>query len=323
MTDGFFSTLYSITHDTILSVTPASFGIGACVLLALCLYSCWRVYNWIHHVRLVENTPTSTIRAAVQGYVELVGHAKRMHGPRTISASGAECVWYRYKAIEFDGGYDRLWWHWGLTIIINAIRSIFSFSNTYFSPNTYTTSDDLFLLEDETGQCIVDPDYADVIATHKKVWRNRSSSGTLVKYIEYRIDEGDALYVSGLFETHGHTTPDYEKEALSDLLRKWKQDPVLLAKFDKNNDGDIDVEEWEAVRLAAMREVKREHIQPEKQQLLNLLRSSRKKNQPFILSGKSESSLVFRYYWRALIALTLFISSGSFLIWAINLRQGL
>ncbi len=323
--------LYSIAYDTIINTKPVSFGIGFSMLLAICLYSCWRIYKWFHNARLVENTPTSTIRAAVQGYVELVGYAKRMDGPRTISASGAECVWYRYKVVEIDAGYSG-WhrWHWEYAIIINLIRSIFSFSNANFSPDAYTVSDDLFLLEDDTGQCVIDPDYADVIATRKKTWYARDSglefsngSGSVMRYTEYRIDEGDELYASGLFETHGHITPDYEKEALTNLLRQWKQDPELLAKFDANNDGEIDITEWEAVRKAAMREVKRGQLQPEKQQLLNLLRSSRKKDQPFILSAKPESSLITRYYWRAAVALFTFMGAGSALIWAFNLRQGL
>lgn len=316
-----YAYLYSSAYDAVLNASPFLFKLGLFILFATCLYSGWRMYKWLHNARLVENTATSSIRAAVQGYVELVGHAKVMEGSRIISASGAECVWYRYKAIQIDNRH----WDWGPVLIL--ARSILNFSNSNFSPDSYTVSDDLFLLEDETGQCVIDPDYADVIATRKKTWYDHDTDsifgGSTVKYTEYRIDEGDALYASGLFETHGHITENNEKEALISLLEKWKRDPDQLAKFDENNDGEISMDEWETVRQAAMREIKRGQIQSEAQQLLNVLRSSRKKDEPFILSAKSETSLIKRYYLRAVVALIVFISSGSLLIWAFNLRQGI
>ncbi len=302
------------------------------IVLLVCCVSCWRMYRWFHHAKLIQNTPTSTVRSAVQGYVELKGIARKLNGPRIIAASGKECVWYKYTAHEVTDD--------GLSILNTFFQSLFTFTEPNFSGlvgvGMYTVSDDLFVLEDGRDRVIIDPDYADVIPIHKKSWVGRASgidwgggmrSGGLevgsIHYTEYRIDEGDEIFVTGLFETHGHTEANHEKEALTDLLSVWKQDVALMDKFDVNKDGLIDGDEWEAVRKVAKRQLHKDQIQSEKQELLNLVRYSGQKQHPLIISAQPESRLISKYYWRALGRLALFLISGSWLVWALNFRMAM
>ncbi|RMG52098.1 MAG: hypothetical protein D6717_12290, partial [Gammaproteobacteria bacterium] len=144
--------------------------LGAVTGLVL-LWTGWR------RLRLVEDVPTSKIRSAAQGVVELQGTARALPGPELV-APGTQipCLWYRYRLEErvHHGQHD-------------SWRTVES-----------RTSGDLFLIEDETGRCIIDPDDAEVIpSATDSGWR-----GTDRRWKEERIIEGDPLYVMGEFQTH-------------------------------------------------------------------------------------------------------------------------
>src|ERR1700693_2561627 len=83
--------------------------------------------------RAVADTPTSRVASAPQGYVELFGKARLHPGRSTTSAvSRRPCVWFRYVIEEKQGNN----WH--------RVDS--------------GMSCDTFLLDDGTGQVVIDPD---------------------------------------------------------------------------------------------------------------------------------------------------------------------
>ena len=47
--------------------------------------------------RLIVGTPTSRIASAAQGYVELLGNARREGAPILSKYLLLPCLWYRYK----------------------------------------------------------------------------------------------------------------------------------------------------------------------------------------------------------------------------------
>ncbi|PVV25981.1 MAG: hypothetical protein B6D79_07685, partial [gamma proteobacterium symbiont of Ctena orbiculata] len=107
------------------------------LLTVLTLIALYFTFRNLHRARLIEDTPTSLIRSAPQGYVELVGEAAMMAGePVLAPLSGMPCCWWRYK-IEKKG--DKGW---------RGVRS--------------GKSDSLFLLKDATGECILDPEGANI-----------------------------------------------------------------------------------------------------------------------------------------------------------------
>jgi hypothetical protein len=60
----------------------------------------------------------------------------------------------------------------------------------------------------------------------------------------------------GLFKTVVNIERQKLKEQNSHLLRHWKREPKqLLAEFDLNRDGELSIEEWEGVQLAAEQHV--------------------------------------------------------------------
>tara|TARA_R110001606_G_scaffold399222_2_gene582476 strand:- start:140703 stop:141614 length:912 start_codon:yes stop_codon:yes gene_type:complete len=286
---------------------PMEFWIGWTIGLILCLIAFYRMSRGLHQARLIENTPTAKIRSAVQGYVELNGQTRLMEGPVIVSPlSGKSCVWYRYKIEEKS-----------------EHRQANGKSVSYWRVVKQATSGELFLLEDETGRCVIDPDDADVIVTNKRTW-SKNTSVAPRRYTEELITENESLYAIGLFKTTANIERQQLKEQISHLLRYWKRDPKqLLAEFDLNRDGELSLEEWERVQLAAEQHVKRENGEQAKQEQLNVLKQSEHTDQVFILSTVSEEQLIKHYKWRTMWYLLGFFMCGCLLVWAINIRMGL
>jgi hypothetical protein len=111
------------------------------------------------------------------------------------------------------------------------------------------------------------------------------------------------------------------REQVSDLLRDWKKNTPnkLIHLYDTNRDGEVDIHEWQQVRAAAEQQIKQQN---QDFGSLNLLTQSPHSNQQFILSTLPESDLINRYKKRALLTLFGFITAGSLLVWAINVRLG-
>ena len=64
-------------------------------LSALAFYFAFRN---LARARLIEDTPTSRVRSAHQGYVELEGEAAAMQGEPILSPlTQTACCWFRYK----------------------------------------------------------------------------------------------------------------------------------------------------------------------------------------------------------------------------------
>src|SRR5271166_5391556 len=80
-------------------------------LAAAAAYSSWFCFKAWREKRLVEDTPSSRVRSAAQGYVELTGHAvmspgHENRGPLTRKS----CTWWRYKIEERSStGRSRGW----------------------------------------------------------------------------------------------------------------------------------------------------------------------------------------------------------------------
>ena len=94
----------------------------------------------------------------------------------------------------------------------------------------------------------------------------------------------------------------------------------MLAKFDTNKDGEIDMEEWQAVREAALQEVMAKHGERKAEAPVNMMARTRDKRRPYLLSALPQHSLIRRYQLYAAALIVLFFVSGAFVSWAINLR---
>ncbi len=283
-------------------------------------------FRYLRRARIIEDTPTANIRSAHQGYVELAGNAVQMEGePILAPLTKLPCCWYSYK-VERRG--DKGW----------------------FTVDS-GTSDHLFLLRDGTGDCIIDPEGADVTSERKDVWqgddaitpKHNSSKlpsswqivmklgqsinsteaiGSSRRYTEIRIHDGDPLYAIGLFKTMDEVDHIQQRSEITrELLRTWKEDTSsLLFEFDRNRDGRIDQEEWEQVRLRAEGLAQTEQQELIRGSILNTLSATGSGSHPFLLSTLPQFDLVRRFRRNVLLSVLAFFAGGALAVWMLTLK---
>ena len=215
----------------------------------LCFYFGFRSWRL---ARLIDDTPRSRVRSAAQGYVELGGRARLPpQVDNRAPLTGRASVWWLYR-IERGAviGSSRSW-----HVIDRGV------------------SDTLFVIEDETGTCLVNPAGADVRAEEKTVWYGAQpwpesgfAQGRMTfggdreyRYTEHRIQEYELVNVIGDFGTAGGVEVADTTGRVMTVLAEWKQDqPALLQRFDANHDGVLSLNEWELARAAARRQIEQQ-----------------------------------------------------------------
>jgi hypothetical protein len=251
-----------------------------CVLLIV-LVSLWGWIAAMRHRRAIADTPTSRVASAAQGYVELRGVGKPLAGTPLISRlRGMRCLWYAYTVEQHDG--DRGW---------KTIES--------------GSSDASFVLDDGTGQCVIDVDGAEILTRHKETWTSGDYRNT-----EWTLLINDVVYALGEFRTLGIGDIELSvNEDVAALLAEWKKDrPALLKRFDLDGDGVIDLKEWELARQAAKREVARMHREARAAPALNTLRRPAS-GLLYLLSNYDPDRLARRYLWWSLFHLAAFFAA--------------
>lgn len=285
------------------------------VLIILAIVGFIGAFYFFSRKRIIEDTPTSLIRSAPQGYVEIDGIGNLMEGPPIIAPlTGKHCLWYNYKIEERRRSGKRSRW----TTIENG------------------KSEELFLLIDDTGSCVIDPEGAYVTPAETNTWYGSTakpahgspaSSGLFsmgrYRYTEQRLHPAEHLYAIGLFKTVGGAGGDFDTNAdVRDLLREWKRNSeTMLNKYDKNRDGEIDIKEWDAMREAALREVMIRHQELKSEPPVNMMSKTCDSRRPYILSALPQDGLVSRFHYYSIALITLFFISGAAATWLVGLRM--
>lgn len=266
--------------------------IGLAVLAVIALLCGATSLAKLRRARVVEDTPTSKIRSAHQGYVELIGSASPPAGgtPLFTGLQHLPCLWFRYRIERYErSGKNSRW------------RTVEQHSST--AP---------FVLSDGTGQCLVYPERAEINSHHRRQWYGNQrrpigteNGGLLLgrryRYTEERLCENDLLYALGIFETR-HPPSDAERNTvrMAEILSDWKQDyDRLVNRFDRDGDGNISPQEWELARSEAMRKAEREQRSAPQSNAINTLRYSPSRQQPFIIATSDPESLSRRYRWQS------------------------
>ncbi|MCP5145092.1 MAG: hypothetical protein H6978_09810 [Gammaproteobacteria bacterium] len=262
--------------------------IAACVML-------WMSVRLFHRLRVIEDTPTSRLRSAAQGYVELEGHADWLDGGKIHAPlSGRPAVWYSFR-VECRSGndYNRRSRSWRVV--------------------ERETSNEFFVLDDDTGYCIVDPEGASVVAAERFVWygdtprpqvgpRTRNwGIGRRYRYIEEVLPHGCQLYALGQYTTAGGAGSALpSSQELADVLREWKRDyPALLQRFDADKNGTIDPGEWRQAREAAWQEILQRRSDVGPPPAVDLMTRTDDARRPFLLSAMSQTRMTRRLRWQA------------------------
>lgn len=240
-------------------------------------------------MRLIADTPTSRIGSAAQGYVEL--HGSALLDPENLirsPLSGRSCVWYRFQV--FVRQHDNKW-----------------------AKVNEGISDSIFEISDGSGRCFIDPDYAEVIGAEKHVTRQGQYKN--VEELLY----APSVYALGEFSTlGGASSPLNLKEDVTALLADWKRDKATLhQRFDLDGNGEIDLQEWELARKAAVREIEKQHREIRAQNGTHIMRAP-KDGRLFILSNHSPHKLRNKYLFWSTVHLSIIFASVVALIWLLD-----
>jgi hypothetical protein len=258
--------------------------------------------RWLQIARLIEDTPTSRLRSAAQGYVELEGRGLPLEGTKNLAPlTQRPCVWWNYRVSKrqqrSSGRGDS--WH-----TVASGRSA--------QP---------FLLDDGTGRCLVKPDGAEVIASESTTWYGDTPwpgpiggvvSGSRerdYRYFEERIYEQERVYALGEFGTLGSGDGTDAQAAVAALLAQWKSDQAaLVQRFDTDGDGRISLEEWSRARDEARRTVLEQARDRPPVAALDVL-SKPGSGQLFLLAALPAGDLARRYRRKAVVAFVAFVAA--------------
>ncbi|MEJ1355388.1 MAG: GIDE domain-containing protein [Candidatus Sedimenticola sp. (ex Thyasira tokunagai)] len=312
--------------EKLLQLPTHEFWLFLGIATAIAIAAFYFAFRSLSRARLIEDVPTAKVRSAQQGYVELEGEAQAMKGlPIIAPLTGSHCCWYHYK-IEKRGDKN---WH--------TVES--------------DTSDGLFLLVDDTGECVIDPEGAEVTPSDRSIWhgherhpstkqpaKERTKPQSLFglklnisvstpfsgryRYTEERIYPADPLYAIGLFKTYDELDHREDRtELIREKLRAWKQDrPTLLQRFDLDRNGEIDQAEWQVARTTAEKEARHEHSRSTQNQPIHQLSASNEGRLPFLLSSLPQFDLARRYRWKATGSILLFFICGGIAAWILGVH---
>ena len=286
-------------------IIPA-FLVLAVVMAAGTAYAVYRFFVSVRRDRFAADTPLAHIRSAAQGYVHLEGAAgPPPEGPISAPLSGLPCVWWDYE-IEHQRqvGNGRKEWH-----VIDRATSVAPFS-----------------LRDGDGECLIGPVGADVTPTSRETWygdvprpaclpalEGRGwSPDREYRYTERMIRAGAHLTVLG--ELRSRSLIESLEQEVGKIVVGWKQDrAALLARFDRDHDGELSAEEWDAARAAARQQV--EASLARKEGRVSVVGQTTH-GEPFVIAPLDGKSLVSREKHRAALALAASVALALLTAWA-------
>jgi len=271
--------------------TESSLGMFVCVALMapLSLVAWTSAYR---RTRAVADTPTSKVASAAQGYVELIGTGKPLAGAPLMSPlTHLPCLWFRYTVERKDN--ENKW-----------------------VQESKGESDASFILDDGTGECVVDPDGAEMLVTKKDSWIEGDR-----RYTQWLLIERQTIYALGQFATRGSVDLDLSvAEDVKHLLAEWKSRPAeLLQRFDLDKNGQLDLREWELARSQAKREVLANHRDLRASAELHVMHLPQD-GRHYIISDLDPGKLASKYRWWSWFHIAVFFGALIALpfIWRMN-----
>jgi hypothetical protein len=236
--------------------------------------------------RHIQDLPTSKVASAAQGYVELFGRTELLPGEPIVSKlSRSRCCWYSFQTEEKSSDNK---WH-----TVDSGASV-----------------EHFLLVDNTGQCVISPDGAEVLTHDHKSWEEFDR-----RYTEWLLLPKSVIYAIGEFSTAtaAAVTAGEERADVGALLAQWKANQKQLQeRFDLDRDGKISMKEWELARLQARREVRtrQAEVQSRSVEGVHLLRKPRD-GRLFLLANELPDKIGSRYRYWSWAHFVIFLGAGS------------
>lgn len=265
--------------------SPQAWLVVASLIAVLALLA-WQAALRRH--RLIHDTPTSRIASAAQGMVELHGRGLPLSGlPLLAPLKQLPCLWYRYKIERRD---DQKW----------VVKE-------------QGQSDASFLLDDGSGQCVVDPVGAEITTRRTDTWTDGDW-----RYTQSLLLRDEVLYVLGEFRSHSGADLALDlRQDMAALINEWKADMASLRqRYDRDGDSQLDLQEWEAVRQDAEEQTRAQH------RALQAMPQNHHVGQPgpglpFLISSLPAEQLGRRFRWWAYAHSAVFVAAlaGLGLVW--------
>ncbi len=296
-------------RDWIMRADSTDFWFFASLALLIALIAFVHGLRSFWTLRIVVDTPTAKIRSAAQGHVELFGFARARREPLLAPLSETPCAWYRYQIEQERGsGRGKKW----TTIKRGQAKHP-------------------FLLNDGTGECLVDPTGATLKFRNRHIWQTRKPDGYFgprptthpavrlffgfdrnYRLTEERIHIDEPVYLLGHFETPRRDSRKRQRLARQ-LLRQWKRDPKRMRQFDLNQNGEVGLQEWQAAQALAQQIAEQTEQRLAAQPALPQVSKPKTMSQPFIISTLGEEALASGLRWQtgATIATTLILGIAS------------
>lgn len=261
-------------------------------LVCLSLMTAISILAWLSalsRLRAIRDTPTSRVASAAQGYVELIGRGQPFGEPLLSKLNLLPCLWYRYRIEHRESGSK-----W----------KVMDSGESY----------DSFMLRDDTGLCVIDPEQAEILTRHRDQWRQGE-----YRYTEWKLIARDRLYVIGQFRTQGGSNLELNsREEIGVLLAEWKKDmPALHARFDLDSNGTLDMQEWMLARSAASRAVARMKREAQAQPDINVI-SRPRDGRLFLISNLTPEKLSRSYLFWSWAHLAIFFAALSGIGWLLG-----
>lgn len=278
----------------------------AVLTAAATIYAVYYFFISLRRDRFAADTPVAHIRSAAQGYVHLEGRAgPPPEGPIVAPLSGLPCVWWDYRIERREStGNGRHQWR-----AIDRAASVAPFS-----------------LRDADGECLVGPVGADVTPTSHETWYGDSPRPACLPGLEgrgwspereYRYTERvicPEAQLTVLGELRSHSAVESLEREVGKVVIGWKQDQAaLLARFDRNHDGELDAGEWEAARAAAREQV--EASLGSREARVSVVGQTTH-GEPFLIAPLDGKRLVDREKHRAALALAASLLLAFLTAWA-------
>jgi len=279
--------MFSWLESRILGLSASDYILTFMLLAGVMLFLVYYAYGAFQRYRFIDGTATSKIRSAAQGHVEIKGLGELMPEDTIVSPfSGSRCIWYHCTIDEKSSRRKRASW------------TNISDERSYH----------LFRVVDDTGECIIDPDDAWVVPETDLTWygssldrcryppKTRRLISTLgfgnYRFRERLIRPASEVYALGWFRSiRDQASEESIFTQTDELVRQWKLQPErYLRKFDLDNNGKIQKDEWKAIRSAARGEVLARLRKQNRE--LHLMSRPPDRSQPFILSAQTEEVLV-------------------------------
>lgn len=288
--------------DVFFWTAAAVCGLGSTYMLS-------RFLGFVRRDRFIADTPLAKIRSAAQGYVRLEGRASAPPGQSIVAPlSGRACVWWQYEI---------------------ARRYQNSKGGTEWTRIDSQTSVTPFTLTDTDGQCLVGPVGADITPTASDIWYGSSSRPTglppeqhslLTVEQEYRYTErliASGAHLSVLGDLRSRSEGSEIDEQVQKVLASWKHDQAtLLQKFDRNHDGRVDADEWEAVRAAARAQVEATGPHSPTERVSVVAQTTH--GEPFLIAPLNEQELRRREHRFEAASLIMSVIFLALTVWAIQ-----